>query len=656
MPDIYDRALREPIAHQPETAVRRRLPVGAEYQGDGKTHVRVWAPSSSSVVAALENGQQFALADEGRYYFSGTIDASPGDRYGFLVGGNTERRYPDPASRFQPEGPHGPSEVVDPASFAWTDYGWKGASPRGQVIYELHIGTFTREGSFAAAAARLPALADLGVTIIEIMPIAEFDGRFGWGYDGVDLYAPSHRYGRPDDVRRFVDLAHAHGLAVVLDVVYNHFGPSGNYLRVYSTSYFTDRYENEWGDAVNFDGADADPVREFFVANAGYWIDEFHFDGLRFDATQQIFDTTAEHILAAMGRRARQAAGERSIVLIAESERQDARLVRPLEEGGFGLDAVWNDDFHHSALVALTGRGEAYYSDTLGAPQEFISAAKYGYLFQGQEYEWQRKPRGVPTWGLPPSAFVTFLENHDQVANSARGLRGHQLTSPAKWRAMTAWLLLAPGTPMLFQGQEMASSAPFLYFADFEGDLAEAIRKGRGEFLTQFPNLLDVEARDLLDDPGNPATFERCKLDWREAETHSAAYALHADLLHIRREHPAFSVQVRPPGGPGTIDGCVLSEAAFALRYFTPGHRDDRVVIVNLGHDVRRGSFPEPLLAPPEGTDWIVSWSSEDPRYGGTGTRDLWPDGAWRISGEMTVVIAPGPQRPQRPGTRRRTA
>jgi maltooligosyltrehalose trehalohydrolase len=645
-----DKALREHIVHRPGSAIRRRLPTGAEYQGDGRTHLRVWAPAVSSVVAVLEDGRTFALAEEDQHYFTAAIEAGPGDRYSFLVG-DDDRRYPDPASRFQPDGPHGPSEIVDPAAFAWTDYGWNGASLRGQVIYELHVGTFTAEGTFAAALARLPALADLGVTMVEIMPIAEFDGRFGWGYDGVDLYAPYHGYGRPDDVRRFVDLAHAHGLAVVLDIVYNHFGPSGNYLRAFSTSYFTDRHDNEWGEALDFDGPEAAPVREFFTANAGYWIDEFHFDGLRFDATQAIFDTTEEHILAAIGQRARAAAGRRSIVLIAENERQDARLVRPLEEGGFGFDGVWNDDVHHSAMVALTGRGEGYYSDTRGAPQEFVSAAKYGYLFQGQEYEWQHRPRGMPTWGLPPSAFVTFLENHDQVANSARGLRGPQLTSPARWRAMTAWLLLAPGTPLLFQGQEMGSSAPFLYFADFQGDLSEGIRKGRAEFLTQFPSLIDFEARGLLDDPADPATFARCKLDWRERETHAATFALHADLLHIRHGHPAFSLQA-----PGMVDGCVLSDSAFALRYFTRGHLDDRVVIVNLGHDIRRGSFPEPLLAPPDGTDWILTWSSEDPRYGGTGTGDLWPDGGWRISGETALVIAPGPRHPVRLGTRRRTA
>jgi len=665
MADNGDRTLLRSTTHElrnshtvgPSRPSVRRLPVGAEYQQEGKTHVRVWAPAVPSVDVVMEGDSaqgsgdpRFALANEGHGYFSGTIEARPGDRYRFRLG-HADQLFPDPASRFQPEGPHGPSQIIDPAAFPWTDHRWKGASLRGQVMYELHIGTFTREGTFVAATARLPALKALGVTAIEVMPIAEFDGRFGWGYDGVDLFAPSHLYGGPDDVRRFVDSAHAHGLAVILDVVYNHFGPSGNYLRVFSPAYFNDRYENEWGEAVNFDGADAAPVRELVVANAGYWIDEFHLDGLRLDATHQIFDASDTHVLTEIGQQARRSAGQRRIVLIAESEHQDARLVRPIDEGGCGLDALWNDDFHHSAMVALTGRSEAYYSDTRGEPQELISAAKYGFLFQGQQYDWQRKPRGAPTWGLPPFRFVTFLQNHDQVANSARGLRGPRLTSPARWRAMTAWLLLGPSTPMLFQGQEMDSAAPFLYFADFDGELGRAIRKGRGEFLKQFASLVDFEARGLVDDPGNPATFERCKLDWRELEAHESAYALHCDLLRLRREDPAFS-----PQEPGMVDGCVLSPAACALRYFTPNHAEDRVVILNLGRDLRRASFAEPLLAPPAGTDWALNWSSENPRYGGTGTPDPWPDGQWHIAGESALVIAPGPRWRPRLGTKRRTA
>lgn len=492
--------------------------------------MRVWAPSASRVEAVLVSGAATSLNREEHGYFSGVIAANAGDRYQFRIDGG-DRLYPDPASRFQPDGPHGVSEIVDPGSFRWTDDEWRGVSLDGQVLYELHVGTFTREGTWAAAANELPELARIGITAIELMPVAEFDGRFGWGYDGVDPFAPTHLYGRPDDLRRFVDAAHRVGVAVILDVVYNHLGPVGNYLRAFSPSYFTNKYDNEWGDAINFDGPDAAPVREFFIANGGYWIDEFHLDGLRLDATQQLFDESDEHILAALGRRAREAGGRRSVVLVAENEVQDTTLVRPISEGGYGLDALWNDDFHHSAMVALTGRSEAYYTDTRGDPQEFVSSAKYGYLFQGQFYRWQAQPRGTPAWGLSPSNFVTFLQNHDQVANSARGLRGHRLTSPGRWRAMTALLLLGPGVPMLFQGQEFAASAPFLYFADFEGELAAAVRKGRREFLSQFRSLIDFARRGALADPGDPATFERCRLDLRERDAHGAEYALHIDLL-----------------------------------------------------------------------------------------------------------------------------
>jgi maltooligosyltrehalose trehalohydrolase len=622
---------------------RRRLPVGAEIINPSSTHLRVWAPRADQVTAVMTTGETTRLAREDNGYFSGIVPAGAGGRYSFKLG-DDRKLYPDPASRFQPEGPHGPSEIVEPRAWAWTDQAWHGPVMHGQVVYEMHVGTFSRDGTWAAATRELPELARLGITTIEIMPLAEFDGRFGWGYDGVDLYAPTHLYGRPDDVRRFVDAAHASGISVILDVVYNHVGPVGNYLRNFSPAYFTDRYDNEWGDAVNFDGPDAGPVREFFIANAGYWIDEFHFDGLRLDATQQIFDRSPEHIITAVGRRAREAAGNRRVIVIAENEPQDTGLLRPIEDGGSGLDAVWNDDFHHSAMVAVTGKAEAYYSDTRGEPQELISAAKYGYLFQGQYYHWQRQARGTPSWGLPPSAFVVFLQNHDQVANSARGLRGDRLTSAGRWRAMTALLLLMPGTPMLFQGQEFAASAPFLYFADHEPPLAAAVREGRGEFLEQFPSIVDIARRGHLADPAAIETFERCKLDVEERVTHAPAYALHRDLLRLRRQNVAFTLQEA-----GGVDGAVLAPAAFVLRFFTRDRVDDRLLVVNLGADLLRTSIAEPLIAPPAGSDWALQWSTEDPLYGGGGTPDLWPDGCWAIPAESAFVARPGPRRRRNP-------
>ena len=577
----------------------RRLPVGVEIVGADVIHARVWAPAAQEV-AIVVDGRDVPLAAETAGYFSAQMEGKAGSRYGFRVN-RSERVYPDPASRFQPDGPHGLSELIDPGTFTWSDRTWPGVSIAGQVLYELHTGTFTPQGTWAAAAAELEELARLGITVIELMPVAEFDGRFGWGYDGVDLFAPSHLYGAPDDLRAFVDRAHAAGIGVILDVVYNHFGPVGNYLRVFSESYFTDRYENEWGDAINFDGADAGPVREFFIANAGYWIDEYHLDGLRLDATQQIFDSSPRNMMAEIGDRVRERAGKRRTIVVAENEPQDTRLVRPADQGGYGLDALWNDDLHHSAMVAITGRGEAYYSDTTGEPQEFVSAAKYGYLFQGQYYHWQRKRRGSPGLDLPPSQFVVFLQNHDQVANSARGLRGHQLTSPGRWRAITAYLLLTPATPMLFQGQEFSASSPFLYFAHHDDELAAAVRAGRAEFLSQFPSVLNYMAQQELDDPADERTFMRCKLDFSERETNEAAYALHRDLLALRRSRTAFRGQ-----RAGGIDGAVLSRWAFVLRYFTDMIEDTRVLIVNLGRDLTRPSYSEPLLAPPADRDWLV--------------------------------------------------
>jgi maltooligosyltrehalose trehalohydrolase len=626
----------------PDLALRRRLPIGAELADPHTVDVRVWAPRANRVTVVTNGGARAALAGEDAGYFSGRVDASAGDRYQFQID-DDEKLYPDPASRFQPEGPHGPSEVIDPAQFQWTDDGWTGVSRERQVVYEMHIGTFTPAGTWAAAMNELPGLAHLGITVVEVMPVAEFEGRFGWGYDGVDLFAPSHVYGRPDDFRRFVDAAHAAGLAVILDVVYNHFGPSGNYLRAFAPAYFTDRYPNEWGESINFDGGDAGPVRDFFVCNAGYWIDEFHLDGLRLDATQSMRDQSAEHVLKPIVARAREAAGTRSIFVVAENEPQETRLARPIADGGYGLDALWNDDFHHSAMVALTGRAEAYYGDTRGEPQELISAAKYGYLFQGQQYAWQRMRRGTPAWGLPASAFIAFTQNHDQVANSARGLRGHQLTSPGRWRAMTALLLLQPATPLLFQGQEFSASAPFLYFADFEPALNAAVRAGRGEFLSQFPSAAEMLRHGLLADPGAVETFKRCTLDFRERETHAESFALHRDLLRIRREEMGFGTS-----NDDGLDGAVLSASAFLLRFFTPDHRDDRVLVVNLDGDLERASFAEPLLAPPSGTDWQLGWSSDDVAYGGPGIAELFPDERWHIPAESAVLLIPGPPRPRR--------
>ncbi|HKG12427.1 MAG TPA: DUF3459 domain-containing protein, partial [Pyrinomonadaceae bacterium] len=438
-----------------------------------------------------------------------------------------------------------------------------------------------------------------------------------------------------DDLRGLVNEAHWVGVAVILDVVYNHLGPDGNYLAQFSEDYFTERHRNEWGDGINFDGGRSRHVREFFLSNARHWVEEYHFDGLRLDATQSIKDDSAEHFLAALAREVREAAGGRETIVVGENEPQETRMVLDASRGGYGLDGLWNDDFHHTALVALTGRSEAYYSDYGGTPQEFVSSAKYGFLYQGQRYKWQRRRRGTPTYGLAPERFVNFMENHDQVANSARGLRVSQLTSPALLRALTALLLLSPQTPMLFMGQEFASSAPFLYFADHEAGLAAKVRRGRAEFLAQFRSVSARETRENLPDPGDASTFERCKLDFEERGTHREVYELHRDLLRLRREDPVFGAQE-----PRGLDGAVLGSEAFVLRFF--GHEgDDRLLVVNLGPDLKLNPAPEPLLAPPARKVWETLWSSEDYAYGGTGAPPPETKNGWHIPGRAAFALRP---------------
>ena len=627
------------VAHT--ARLRRRLPVGAETLGDEGTHFRVWAPLAHAVDVVEEGGQRITapLQAEGNGYFSAqVVRAKAGMRYRLRLDGGDA--YPDPASRFQPEGPHGPSEVVDPASFRWTDAGWQGLAPQRQVLYEMHVGTFTREGTYAAAEAHLPALKELGITCIELMPVNEFSGPFGWGYDGVNLFAPTRLYGNPDELRRFVDRAHAAGLGVILDVVYNHFGPSGNYLSKFSATYTTPRYKNEWGEAINFDGEGSGPVREFFVANAGYWVDEFHFDGLRLDATQCMFDAGPRHVLQEIAQRAREAARKRRVLLVAESEPQEARIVRPAAEGGWGLDAMWNDDLHHALTAAATGYSEAYYSETRGTPQELLSGLKWGFLYQGQYYAWQKQRRGTPALDLPSRAFVNFLQNHDQVANSARGQRVHHLCAPGRMRALTALVLLGPGTPMLFQGQEFAASAPFLYFARHEDEALDAqVRQGRHDFLGQFPHIASAMGRSLLADPCDPATFEACKLDHGERERpgHAETWRLHRDLLRLRREDRVFAAQ-----DGSRMHGAVLGPEALALRFLGDGG-DDRLVIVNLGASLLLLPMPEPLLAPPEGMRWRLAWHSEHADYGGNGMAEIDTETSWRLPPHALAVLRPEP-------------
>jgi maltooligosyltrehalose trehalohydrolase len=638
--------------------------VGTKIVAGGGVSFRVWAPKRRSVEVVLwpdlpDDDWQAAVpehrvtlereesaptprvtstnrADQDGYFCAVVPDAAAGLYYGFRLD-DDPRIFPDPASRFQPRGPAGPSQVIDPSAFSWSDADWKGLTIDGQVIYEMHVGTFTKEGTFFAAQQRLHDLLDLGISVVELMPIADFPGNFGWSYDAVCLFAPTRLYGCPDDFRRFVDCAHALGLGVILDVVYNHFGTVGCTVSEFSDDYNSRRYKNEWGSPINFDGERSGPVRNFVLANAEAWIREYHLDGFRFDATQSIFDASDVHILTELQQAARRAAGARAVILLAENEPQDVRLLRSVDEAGHGLDAVCNDDFHHAARVRLTGFAEAYYEDYTGSMDEFRSAILGGYLFQGQRYRHQNKPRGTPTRGLPAKAFVHFLQNHDQVANSRTGRRIHELTSPGRLRAMTALWLLSPQTPMFFQGQEFGASSPFFYFADFSGEAASAVAAGRITFLSQFPSIDSDEARRSLADPASNLTFERSRLDWTEREEHHEWYHLHRDLLKLRRSNPAFARQ-----RTDLIEIAALGPDCLALR-FCGGPRaseSERLLIANFGKQLHYWPCPQPLLAPPAGGEWVLLWSSESIRYGGRGTPAVETDQGWQIPAEAAVVLA----------------
>jgi maltooligosyltrehalose trehalohydrolase len=619
------------------TGWTRRSPIGAELASIGEpgVHVRVWAPRSTKIAVVVEGRQprEIVLGREPGGYASGFVSGlGAGDGYRFRIDDGAQL-FADPASRFQPDGPLGVSQVIDPSAFAWTDAGWHGIEPHRHVIYELHVGTFTRAGTWAAASAELPFLAELGVTTIELMPVAEFAGGRNWGYDGVNLFAPAHVYGTPDDLRRFVDRAHLLGLAVILDVVYNHLGPSGNTLGAFAPAYFRQDRANDWGEAINFASP---PVREFYLENAASWISEFHLDGLRLDATQALHDESDDHIIAAIARRARAAAPGRRVWLVAENEPQDTELLQR-----FGLDAMWNDDFHHTARVAATGVIDGYLHDYRGTAYELVAAVRHGFLYQGQTYAWQHNPRGTSTRGLGRARFVHFLENHDQAANFGFGERLIALTDPARFRALTALLLLSPSVPMLFQGQETGSRRPWQFFCDHEADLAPAVRRGRAAFMRQFERLATAEAQAWLAehaDPGARASFTACILDPAERDFARPVVALHRDLLRLRRDDPAFTM-----AAPDALDAAALDAGAFVVRYRGETHLADRLLLVNLGATFHCAGVAEPLIAPPAGTGWRLAWSSEDPRYGGHGTPPPFTRARLAIPAHAALVCVPDP-------------
>ncbi len=507
------------------------------------TYFRVWAPAKQRVEVQLETpghaGAVYPLRGSEEGFFSGVVPGvRDGDRYRYRVDG--EGPFPDPASRFQPDGVHGASQVVDTSRFEWSDASWRGVGLENLVLYELHVGAFTRSGTFAGVIERLPYLRDLGVTAIEIMPIADFPGQRNWGYDGAALFAPARCYGVPDDLARLVDTAHRLGLAVILDVVYNHVGPDGAYLTTFSPYYFSAQHFTPWGPAINLDGAHSRPVRDFFIANASHWVREYHMDGLRLDATHALLDESRDHFLAELARRVRAVVPDRQIVLIAEDHRNLAHIVRSEGAGGWGLDAVWADDFHHQVRRGLAGDCEGYYRDYSGAVADLATIVRQGWFYCGQHSEHLGGPRGTDPTQLMPRRFVICVQNHDQVGNRAFGERLHQQIDLAAYRAATVLLLCAPELPLLFMGQEWGATSPFLFFADHRPDLAKLVTAGRRREFADFPAFSDVHARQRIPDPQEPTTFLRSRLNWSECthEPHALTLRLYQRLLELRRTEP----------------------------------------------------------------------------------------------------------------------
>ncbi len=573
------------------------MPFGAELQADARVRFRLWAPGAGRVELVLErDGGQSLLTMEPAgdgWVELVTAEARAGSLYRYRIDG--DQWVPDPASRFQPQDVHGPSEVVDPDSFLWRDDGWQGRPWEEAVLYELHLGTFSPEGTFAGAASRLDHLAELGVTAIELMPVADFPGRRNWGYDGVLPFAPDSGYGRPEDLKALIQSAHQRGLMVFLDVVYNHFGPEGNYLHLYAPAFFTERHQTPWGAGINFDGADSRAVRDFFIQNALYWLTEYRFDGLRLDAVHAIADDSRPDFLTELADAVRVGPGsERPVHLVLENDHNAARY---LERGGDGRPrwyvAQWNDDCHHASHLLATGEDDGYYVDYADQPARHLGRClAEGFAYQGETSRFRDgEVRGEPSAALPPSAFVNLLQNHDQVGNRAFGERISGLTSPEALGAMLSILLLAPSPPLLFMGQEWSATSPFLFFCDFGDDLAEAVTQGRRREFAHFARFGNPEARRSIPDPNDPATFLRSKLDWKERDREPQRdwLRLHRELLDLRRREiiPRLAGQ---QGGQGGYE--LIGERAIRVRWRL-GEGSALTLIANL----RDGELVQPTLA-----------------------------------------------------------
>jgi malto-oligosyltrehalose trehalohydrolase len=509
------------------------MPFGAAVTEEG-VRFRLWAPDARAVGLCLENETELAMSagDDGWFELR-TDQARAGSRYRFRI--DAGLRVPDPASRYNPDDVHAASEVVDPLGFDWDDADWRGRPWHEAVIYELHVGSFSEAGTFAGVERKLDHLQALGVTAIELMPVADFPGRRNWGYDGVLPFAPDARYGRPEDLKRLVQSAHRRGLMVLLDVVYNHFGPEGNYLHAYAKSFFTEKHQTPWGAAINFDDAGCDRVREFFIHNALYWLEEFHLDGLRLDAVHAIEDDSPQHILAELLQRVREGPGrDRHIHLILENDANDTRYL------DWGYDGQWNDDFHHGFHVLLTGETDGYYQDYASQPLALLGRClAEGFAYQGEPSPYRGgERRGEASERLSPLRFVNFLQNHDQIGNRALGERLTELVSPEALRAAAAILLLSPSPPLLFMGEEWATWRRFPFFCDFGPDLAQAVVDGRRREFSAFARFQSADARKEIPDPGAEATFRSACLDWRELERtpHASWLAFYRELLALRRQ------------------------------------------------------------------------------------------------------------------------
>ncbi len=524
---------------------------GANWAHD-ETTFRVWAPKADSIELILEEVHTGTRALPMRSEQDGVFclevaGVQPGDLYRYQMAG--QNPWPDPASRFQPHGVHGPSQVVDPIRFPWSDADWSGIPREDLALYELHVGTFTPEGTFAAATERLLYLRDLGITAIELMPIADFPGERNWGYDGVSLFAPARCYGTPDEFRVLVNTAHQVGLAVHLDVVYNHLGPDGAYIAAFSPMVFSKRHRSPWGAGLNFDGPGSHVLRRFFIENALHWIHEYHLDGLRLDATHAIVDDSRTYFLEELAGAVHASLRNtrRNVLLIAEDERNLARIVRPCDKGGYGLDAIWADDFHHEVHCCLTGQRDGYFEDFSGTTIDIASTALQGWFYCGQHAQHFGKNRGTDPMGLTYSSFVVCLQNHDQVGNRAMGERLNHLVELDSYRAASVLLLMSPETPLLFMGQEWAASSPFLYFTDHEPDLGKKVTEGRRREFARFASFSEPAARRLIPDPQAPTTFIESHLRWEELkkDPHQGVLNLYRDLLNLRASQAAMQNKTR---------------------------------------------------------------------------------------------------------------